>query len=69
MENTPQAWLKVLEVKQDGKPIQGEPKSGAHTLAVKNGMAFYGNRQRLTDLLSAAFTGCTFTWEGELPKS
>ena len=58
------AWLSVLSVNQDGKPIEGEPKAGAYTIAMKPGQKFYGDPDQFLIQLGTAFPGCSFTWEG-----
>ncbi len=57
------AWLNVVALTQDGKPVEGEPKTGDYTVALKAGVTLKGNRETVTDELHEAFPGCAFTWE------
>ena len=57
------AWLQVLVVKQDGKVIDGDPTSGEHTIALKPGLAYHGDREYAVKLLQDSFPRCTFAWE------
>jgi hypothetical protein len=57
------SWLRVLVVKQGGKPIEGEPKTGAYTIALKPGLNVFGSPEAAPAQLAAAFKGCTFAWE------
>lgn len=57
------AWLAALHVKQAGQPIEGEPQSGEHTIALKPGLELHGDREAVPQQLAATFPNCTFTWE------
>ncbi len=57
------AWLAAVIVKKDGKPIDGLPSKGEHTIALKPGQTLQGDRSVVAAELQGVFKGCTFKWE------
>ena len=55
--------LGILIVKKAGKAIAGEPKDGAHTIAMKPGVSWFGDDGKALVHLAKAFPGCKFAWE------
>ena len=49
---------------KDGKPIEGDPAGGLHTIAMRRNITFHGDPDYVAGkLLPAAFPGNEFAWE------
>lgn len=58
----------VLELVQNGKVAEGNPKPGAYEIRMVKGMTFHGDAKKAIKELVKSYPKCKFKWAKEAPK-